>query len=135
MELISNALNKYPNSSSLYLYSKIRNNEIIIDDVLKDELRRNKYNAMIYMRKMDYSSAIELLSLASCGIDRLTENEYSELLGKCYLLSASTADAVKFAMNKIIKNRSLIPLFNVKEICVRIKDEINKLNDIHVPNF
>ncbi|AXY32297.1 hypothetical protein [Yersinia pseudotuberculosis] len=135
IKLINSALNKHPNSSSLYLYRKIRNNEIITDDILKDEFRRDKYNAIIHMRKMDYPAAIKLLNSTSCSVDRLTENEYSELLGKCYLLSASTSDAVKFAMNKIIKNRSLFPLFNVKEICVRIKEEINTLNDIHVPNF
>lgn len=134
-KLINYALNKYPHSSSLYLYCKMRNNEIITDDVLSDKLRRDKYNAIIYMKIMDYPSAIDLLNSTSEGIDRLTENEYSELLGKCYLLSASTADAVKFAMNKIIKNRSLIPLFDVREMCVRIKEEINSLNDIHVPNF
>jgi len=135
VDLINSALKKHPNSSSLYLYCKIREGEFISNDILKDESRRNKYNAIIYMRKKDYLSAINLLSSASGGVDLLTENEYSELLGKCHLLSASTADAVKFAMNKIIKNRSLIPLFNVREICIRIKDEINTLKEIHVPNF
>ncbi|WP_426739552.1 hypothetical protein [Enterobacter cloacae complex sp. 379A2] len=134
-DLINSALTRNPNSSSLELYRKIRNNEVINTDVLRDKLRRDKYNAMIYMRKRDYPAAIELLSSTSCEIDRLTENEYSELLGKCYLFNASIADAVKFAMNKIIRNRSLIPLFNVTEICDRIKEEINALNDIHVPNF
>lgn len=135
INLINSALEFYPKSSCLYLYCKVHNNEMLTAEILSDNLRRNKYNAIIYMKRGDYPSAINLLNTDEENIDPLTENEFSELLGKCYLLSASTADAVNFAMNKIIKNRSLIPLFNVREICGRIKEEINELNAIHVPNF
>ncbi|MGC1026628.1 hypothetical protein [Pantoea agglomerans] len=134
-DLIDAAINKFPNSSCLSLYKKIRNQELITKDILDNNTRRNKYNAIVYLTRKDYPSAIELLKSSLLNLDRLSENEYSELLGKCYLLSGATSEAVTFAMDKIINNRSLIPLFNVREMCKRIKQEINSLNNIHIPNF
>lgn len=134
-DLIKSALNAFPNSSCLYLYNQIRRDEFISEEMLDDEIRRNKYNAIIYVNRKDFTPAINLLQSSSHNMDKLSENEYSELLGKCLLLSGSTSSAIAFAMDKIINNRSLIPLFNVREMCIRIKDEINSINDIHTPNF
>jgi hypothetical protein len=123
-----------PESQTLKLFECINNGWVVPSEVVNDPIRRNKYNAIRLLNENDYESAIKLLDNIE-GINALSKNEYSEIISNALILSGSLAKASNFITNKVIRNKSLIPIFNIGLLCELIKGEINNLKEISIPNL
>ncbi|CAI1882239.1 Uncharacterised protein [Serratia proteamaculans] len=123
-----------PESQTLKLFECITNGWIVPTEVVSDTIRRNKYNAIRLLNENDHESAFNLLNNIEV-VNLLSKNEYSEIIANALIRSGKLTEATYFVASKVIGNKSLIPMFNIGLLCELIKDEINNLNGIAIPNL